>query len=817
MKAYKLSLVADITQGKLYGDDLTVSNVFIDSRNLVSNNYLFFAIKGERHDGNNYIADLYAQNVKSFVINSLPDDVENYPNAGFVLVDNTLAALQQFAAYHLNQFHIPVIGITGSNGKTIVKEWIAQLLEGDKKLIRSPKSYNSQVGVPLSVLLTDSDDELAVFEAGISKPGEMEKLEKIIRPEIGIITNIGEAHQENFLDINQKLDEKLKLFKRSKVLIYNSDCELINRKIKSQYDYLTLFTWGTKGNPDLKIEKIEEREYTTLIVFYYKNDYFRINVPFRASMFIEDIVHSISALLVLGYPMDIFYHNLMPLVSVEMRMELKEGINYCTIINDSYNSDINSLTIALDFSRRLNQYDKKTLILSDIVQSGQDEDILYRKVAKQVKEKQITRFIGIGAMLTKYSYLFDIDDKEFFIDTESFLASFKREKFNDESILIKGSRQFEFEWISSLLEKKIHETVLEVNLNALVNNLNYFRSLIKPGTKLMAMVKAFSYGSGSFEIANLLQFNNIDYIGVAFADEGVALREAGITMPIVVLNAEPGSFETMVDYSLEPEIYSFNSLKVFASVVFNKALFDYPIHIKLDTGMHRLGFMEDDIERLIHNLKEKNHLKVSSIFTHLAASDEAMHDSFTYQQIDLFDKLSTLLINELGYPVIRHALNSAGIERFPESQFDMVRLGIGLYGVSANNVNLENISTLRSTIVQIKNIPAGDTVGYGRKGAVEKNKRTAIIPIGYADGLNRKFSNGAGYFIVNGGKAPIIGNVCMDTCMIDVTDLNASEGDEVIIFGDKPNIRELAKQIETIPYEILTSISQRVKRIFVSD
>lgn len=816
MTPYLLSKIANIVNGKLYGTDCIISNVFIDSRNSVNNSSLFFALVGERHNGHQYISDLCKQGIQAFVVSQLPINYEKYTNVGFVLVNNTLDALQQFASKHLQQFSCPVIGITGSNGKTIVKEWIAQLLQGEKKIVRSPKSYNSQVGVPLSVLLTQSDDELAVFEAGISKPGEMARLEKIIHPAIGIITNIGEAHQENFLNINEKLEEKLKLFTHSQTLIYCSDSALIDLKIKALYDKLTLFTWGEIGNPTLKIEKKVNRITSTDVFLRYNDSSFTVSIPFSDVASIENALHSISLLLLLGYSLDYITEKIQLLTPIAMRLELKEGVNNCTIINDSYNSDINSLTIALDFLSGLSQHNHKTLILSDILQSGKDEATLYNEVVALVRDKKVTRLIGIGPSLAKYAHLFDVE-KEFFIDTDEFLRNLKREKFSNESILLKGSRSFKFERISRVLEKKIHETVLEVNLNALVDNLNHFKAMLKPTTKIMAMVKAFSYGSGSYEIASLLQFNKVDYLAVAFADEGVALREAGISMPIIVLNAEPGSFDTMINYQLEPEIYSTSSLKHFADLVARKGIMQYPIHIKLDTGMHRLGFIEHDISNLIVLLKQSNQVKISSIFTHLAASDELVHNDFTRQQIKTFDNLSGIILNGVGYKAIRHVLNSAGIERFPEAQFDMVRLGIGLYGVSSNNNRLRTISTLRSTIVQIKEVNEGETVGYGRRGKVEVNKRIATIPIGYADGLNRKFSNGVGYFMVNGKAAPIIGNVCMDTCMIDITGIDASEGDNVIIFGERPTVAEMAQKIGTIPYEILTSISQRVKRIYVSD
>ena len=820
MQNYTLKDIALAVSGKLMGNpDVSVSHLIIDSRSAASpNDSIFFAIQGIHHDGHKFIADLYQKGIRSFVAvqKALPD-FSKFADANFIFVENTLDALQSLAAFHRRRFSYPVVGITGSNGKTVVKEWATQLMHGEKKVVRSPRSYNSQVGVPLSVWLMSPENDVAIFEAGISKPSEMHRLEHILIPDIGIITNIGAAHQENFNTLRQKLQEKLILFEHSKVIIYQIDNSLINEEVHNiPLKGKQLFTWGTSKDASLTILKKEVAAHTMLTLSY-AQETFTAEIPFTDDASVENAMHSISLLLVLGFTPEFIEERVKKLIPVAMRLEQKEGINNCTIINDSYNSDISSLTIALNLLNN-QKFSKRTLILSDIFQSGKSNQELYSEVARLVKEKQVDKIIGIGTAISANEAQFTGIEKRFFTSTDDFLHSYHKEDFANEAILLKGSRSFQFERISRQLERQIHQTVLEINLNALVNNLNYFRSLVKPTTKFVAMVKAFSYGSGFYEIASMLQYQRVDYLAVAFADEGVELREAGITMPIIVLNAEPGSFDLMISYNLEPEIYSKTALTRFRDAAVRAGVTCYPIHVKLDTGMHRLGFIEEDIDELIAFLKDDEQLKISSIFSHLAASDEAIHDDFTNQQISLFSRLSSRIIDKLGYHINRHILNSAGIERFPSAEFDMVRLGIGLYGVSAaNQPKLEMVSTLRSTIVQTKDIPPHESVGYGRKGKVETPKRIATIPIGYADGLNRRLSNGVGKILVKGKLAPIIGNICMDTCMIDITDIDAHEGDEVTIFGENPTIMDIASWIGTIPYEILTGISRRVKRIYIQE
>ena len=821
MEATKITEVASAIGGTIYGEaNPSVDYVTIDSRTISSaKGALFFAINGKHQDGHHFIASLYDKGVRAFVVSTIPHDFAKMEGALFVVVDNTLDALQKLAIWYRKQYNIPVIGITGSNGKTIVKEWLYQLLHNKFHVIRSPRSFNSQVGVPLSVLLLERGTELAIFEAGISLPGEMEHLQPIIAPEVGVLTNIGQAHQENFSTLESKIQEKLILFKDSKALICSADHDLVVKAATTEAKKrgITLLTWSAKGREaNVVVVKTYQGKGVDLAVSY-QGKQTNVSLPFGDAASVENALHCIALLLYLGHR-DILEKGLLNnLAPVAMRMELKEAVNGSTLINDSYNSDINSLTVALDFLKNQVQHSARTLIISDILQSGKEEVDLYREVSRLAVAKGVSKVIGIGQAISNNSGLF-AQPAQFFLTTEAFLASASKSDFRDEAILIKGSRDFGFERISAFLERKVHTTVLDINLNAIVHNLNHFRGLLNPGTKLMAMVKAFSYGNGSYEIASLLQFHRVDYLAVAFADEGVALREAGITMPILVLNPEAGSFATMVEHKLEPEIFNLTSLKDFAREVEHWGMLNYPIHVKLDTGMHRLGFISEHIPELISALKACQSLHVQSVFAHLAAADEAKHDAFTLEQIAIFKTNTSLLRKELGYDFIRHTLNSSGIERFPQAQFDMVRLGIGLYGISALEENpLRVVSTLKSTIVQIKDITPEESVGYGRKGRVARPSRIATIPIGYADGLNRLLSNGVGSFMVRGQRVPIIGNICMDLCMVDVTDVKAEEGDEVIIFGESPSITEIAEKLNTIPYEVLTGISRRVKRVYFQE
>ncbi|NOZ45738.1 MAG: bifunctional UDP-N-acetylmuramoyl-tripeptide:D-alanyl-D-alanine ligase/alanine racemase [Chlorobi bacterium] len=821
MAVYCLKQIAEKTEGKLVGlPEVEIKNILLDSRSIYSfKNTLFFAITGKNHNGHQYIPELLNKGINCFVIEK--NEFNNYKkikNANFILVQNTLSAFQKFVAFHRKNFEIPIIGITGSNGKTMVKEWLFRALQEQFVITRSPKSYNSQIGVPLSVWQLNNKTELGIFEAGISEPGEMIKLNRIIQPTVGLITNIGPPHQENFESFEQKAREKLKLFENCKTLIYCTD-QLIIHKLateKNGLDIKNTFTWSRKKPADLRIQKIKKQADRTLISGEFARNNYEINLPYTDNASIENAIHVWCVMLYFKIHPNIIAQKLNTLPPVAMRMELLNGNDNCSLINDIYNSDFDSLKIAIDFLEQQNQYKKKSIILSDIFQSGMSSGELYAKIARLINSKNIHRFVGIGNKLTNFKSNFT-GNISFYKNTTDFINEIEHLKFSNEAILLKGSRTFQFEQITEKLQEKTHSTRLEINLDSLIHNLNFFRAKLYPATKIMVMVKAFSYGSGSFEIANILQYHNVDYLGVAFVDEGISLRKNGITLPILVLNPEIKSFSQLVDYELEPEIFSFKALQNFQNIASKRKIRQYPIHIKLDTGMHRLGFMENEIDKLIQVIKSPD-LKVKSIFSHLVASEEQIHDSFSQKQFALFKSMSDKIINSLNYKVDRHILNSSGIERFPEMQMEMVRLGIGLYGISPNNqALLQNISTFKTNISQIKTIPKNDTIGYNRKGKVTVNSKIGIIPIGYADGLSRLAGNGNWQVIVNNKRASTVGNICMDMCMINLTGVEANEGDEVIIFGNNNTIIELADKIKTIPYEILTGISQRVKRIYYKD
>jgi len=823
MLHYSIEQLAQVIDARPYGNlnQEHIKAVVTDSRMVMQTQHLvFFALVGEQHDGHDYIPELYARGVRVFVVSSAVKFGADQPDAAFLQVYNSLDALQQLATFHRKSYTLPVIGITGSNGKTIVKEWLAQLLGANYQLIRSPKSYNSQLGVPLSVLQLDKSYNLAIFEAGISQPGEMEKLEPIVSPTIGVFTNIGMAHQENFADIEAKAREKMKLFTNVETLIYSTDYEVVNELAKNTAanEKVKLFTWGRKGDVDVLLKMATVAQGKTELTLNYNHKTYDVTIPFADEAAVENAMHCLCTMLILGQSIGEIAKRMLNLQPVAMRLEQKEGVNGCTIINDSYNSDLGSLSIALDFLAQQRQHPQRILILSDILQSGQTPETLYADVANLVTVKGVDRVLGVGTEISRFADLFP-RGSEFFITTEAFIRWYTRSEFVDSAILLKGSRQFRFERISALLEQKSHRTILEINLNALVSNLNHFRSLLKPDVKVMAMVKAFSYGTGSHEIANLLQFHRVDYLGVAFTDEGIALREAGITLPIVVLNPTFENYDLMIEYNLEPEIFSFASLQSIISATSKQGVNSYPIHIKIDTGMHRLGFMESDIDDLIARVKDHPYIHIQSIFSHLAASDDKELDEFSSRQIDSFERIANRISESVGYTPIKHILNSAGIERFPQAQFDMVRLGIGLYGISAKQgQKLQVVNSLKSYIAQIKLLPEGETVGYNRKGVITRPSIIATIPIGYADGLNRRLSNGVGHVLVNGTLAPIIGNISMDTCSIDITEIpNVAEGTEVVVFGDNPTVEQIAQQLDTIPYEVLTSVSRRVKRIYLQE
>lgn len=820
MPGFSLLQIAQITEGKLYGNGKQmVEFLEIDSRRINHiENSIFFAIKGERHDGHAYISELIEKAIKSFIIEDSSGIKLNRKDTNYILVPDAIEALHKLATAYREQLKMPVIAITGSNGKTVVKEWLYQCLSFDYVVSRSPKSYNSQVGVPLSVWLLNEEAEWSIIEAGISQPEEMQKLEKIIQPNYGIITNIGQAHQENFSTIEQKIREKLKLFEHSEMICYCYDHEIIRKEISdnAKLSSKQLISWS-KQNPDcyLYVSKIEKKQQHTDIAITVGEVNHKLSIPFTDDASLENCLHLITFLLHSGFAIHKLKEALNQLAPVAMRLEQIKGINNSTIINDSYNSDFNSLHIALDYLSIQKQHKKHAIILSDIKQSGKTDDELYTKVIELINSYKVEKLIAVGPRISKFSKL--PEDTLHYENTEDLIKNLTDIDLHDYAILIKGAREFGFEKIVSELSEKQHTTVLEINLNNLVSNLNYFRAKLKPDTKIMVMVKALSYGSGSYEIANLLQHEKVDYLGVAFTDEGVELRNSGITLPIMVMSPSPENYDKAIEYNLEPEIYSFSGLHAISKAIAASQIPEYPIQIKLDTGMRRLGFMPKDIPELILKLKQYKNIKVKALFSHLAASGNPDEDTFTSQQIQLFTGICDTLSSRIGYQPLRHIVNSAGIERFPLAHLDMVRLGIGLHGISAKEKKLKTVSTLRTRISQIKQVTPDDTVGYNRRGKIKSNTMIGIIPVGYADGLNRKLGNSNGYVLVKNQPVPFVGDICMDMCMIDLSGINAKEGDEVIVFGEKNLISEIAKKIGTIPYEVLTGISSRVKRIYVNE
>lgn len=822
MTTFSLEKITQILDGELYAENgseyVMINSISIDSRTLVDvKACLFFALVGERHNGHRYVVELYKRGVRNFVVSQFRNEFKTLPHTNFILVADSLKALQQLAAYVSNKFSFPLLSITGSNGKTIVKEWLFDLLHKNMQVVRSPRSFNSQVGVPLSIWNIQGEADLGIIEAGISKPGEMDQLAAIIRPDFGMLTNIGDAHQENFNSIEQKLDEKLKLFDDAKLIVYCADSELINLKMNEKFSEKQLFSWSKNGGEaDLPVEiRLFNRE--TLIHFNWNNVSHEIKFPFQDEASIENACHCLALIVANNWLSDAVLERFSNLQPVAMRLELKHGINSCTLINDFYNSDLNSLEIALQFMGQQSgsTSEKKTVILSDIQQSGLSPHQLYTEVNRLLKNNHVSRLIGIGRVIHDHESVFQLP-ASFYFSTKEFIQKVKLNDFKNETILIKGAREFQFENVASLLQKKYHQTQLEISLNALVENLNVFKARVKPDTKVMVMVKAFSYGSGTVEIARALEFQKVDYLAVAVTDEGIELRQAGVTVPIVVMNPEEHSFDAMLDYRLEPNIYSLALFQKFNKAARSAAVSFYPIHIKLETGMNRLGFSnEKELNLVLDQLRQEETLQVQSVFSHLAAADEPQHDAFTRQQFERFDGLSKLIVESQKHKVLRHLLNSAGIERFPEFQMDMVRLGIGLYGISAvSEKNIKPIARWTSTISQLKKVEEGETVGYGRKGQVSNPKQIAVVPVGYADGYDRRLSSGVGKMWVNGKLAPVIGHICMDMTMIDVSGIEVKAGNLVELMGDHIHLTELADWANTIPYEILTGISQRVKRIY---
>ncbi len=821
---YPLSTIAAFIGARVHGHgEHTVEWLLTDSRSLsFPETTLFFALRTPTGDGRRYIPDLYRRGVRQFCVGELPEDRERlFPEACFLQVLSPLKALQRLAERHREEFNIPVIGITGSNGKTVVKEWLYQLLQPTRQVTRSPRSYNSQVGVPLSVCLLNEQTRLAIFEAGISQPGEMQALQAIIQPTIGVLTNIGSAHEENFTTAEEKCVEKLTLFKDCKLVVYNGDDKLVSDCMSLALITADSIAWSRRdATASLYIKQIEKLPHGTRVSYVYLREEGEYTLPFIDSASVENSIHCLAVCLYLHLSRQQIAEGMAHLERVAMRLEVIQGIRGLTIINDSYNSDLHSLDIALDFmSRRIDPAGRcHTLILSDILQSGLPAEQLYARVAEMASRRGVQKLIGIGQQISRSESLFHMD-KHFFPDTETLLQSELIDALSGEVVLIKGARQFGFERITSQLARRVHETTLDINLSALAANLNHYRSFLKNGTRMVCMVKASAYGAGSIEVAKTLQDRGVHYMAVAVADEGAELRQAGITRGIIVMNPEMTSFDTLFRHRLEPEVYSFSLLEALISAAKQRGIVGFPVHVKLDTGMSRLGFHpETDIDRLIDRLQHQNAVVVRSVFSHFAGADSEQFDTFTDEQFQRFDVASQKLQAAFPHKILRHICNSAAIARFPERHLDMVRLGIGLYGVDpVTNRLLHNVATLKTTILQIRNVAPPTTVGYSRRGKLARPSRIAAIPIGYADGLDRHLGQGKGYCLVQGKRAPYVGNICMDVCMIDVTDIDCHEGDTVEIFGDNLPVTVLSDLLGTIPYEILTSVSERVKRVYFQD
>lgn len=820
--SYSLEKIASLIGAHCFGEgEAQIDWILNDSRSLAfPESTLFFALRSQRNDGHKYIPDLYRRGVRNFVVANLPENYEQkYSDAHFLRVVSPLKALQRLAERHREEYDLPVVGVTGSNGKTVVKEWLYQLLSGSRNVTRSPRSYNSQVGVPLSVWLLNSRSEVGVFEAGISQPGEMSALRAIIQPTIGVMTNLGPAHQENFSSLQEKCLEKLSLFKDCKVVVYEADDPIVSECVDQAMLKGDHLAWSRRDpNSPLFIRDVRKEETFTTVNYTYLGTDGSYTLPFVDEASIQNSIHCLAVCLYLRLPATDIAARMSRLEPVAMRLEVKQGVRGCTLINDSYNSDINSLDIALDFMNRRPESRRRTLILSDILQSGMPVEELYAKVAEMVNRRKVDRIIGVGPDIMAQSQRFHMD-KMFFVSSEALLQSGMLDKLSNEVILLKGSRKFNFEAISEHLSLKVHETTLEVNLEAIVRNLNYYRSFMKPETKMVCMVKASAYGAGSVEIAKTLQDHRVDYLAVAVADEGADLRKAGITGNIIIMNPEMSTFNMLFQYDLEPEVYSFALLEALIKAAEKEGITNFPVHLKLDTGMHRLGFdPEHDLPALIDRLQHQTALLPRSVFSHFVGSDSPDFDAFSAHQFELFDKASRQLQEAFPYKILRHICNSAGIERFPERHLDMVRLGLGLYGIDPiDNRVLNNVTTLKTTILQIHEVSPEDTVGYSRRGHLTRKSRIAAIPIGYADGLDRHLGCGHCYCLVNGQKAPYVGNICMDVCMIDVTDIDCKEGDTVEIFGDHLPVTVLSDVLGTIPYEVLTSVSERVKRVYFQE
>jgi alanine racemase len=819
MNLYSAGEIAGITRSSINGDPgRPVRQICTDTRRIdLPGQSLFIALRGPSHDGRRFLKEAWLGGIRTFLTDKYPDNPDDFLGSTFIISANPLRALQDLAAWHRRQFNGQLVAITGSNGKTIVKEWLAQLLQSSGQVTKSPKSYNSQVGVPLSVLNITGNEKFAIMEAGISMPGEMHYLQEILDPDIGIITNIGDAHQENFSSLVEKTGEKISLFRRCKSIIYCHDHSLIHNQLEAAAFPGRLISWSRHSEAELRITGETVTGHNCLITGVYKEKNISLVVPFTDPASIENLLHIWLLLLTLGFDPASLSALTGKLEPVRMRLEQKAGTNNCTLINDFYNSDISSLSIALDLLFQQTHQSKKTLILSDILQSGMPENQLYEAIGRMLENRNIHRLIGIGPAIGRNRERFR-QQIETWPSTLDFISHLNPEYFHDEAILLKGARTFAFEQISTLLEARIHATTLEIRMNDLRYNLEQYRKIAGSDVRIMAMVKAFSYGSGSIEMAKFLANERIDYLGVAFADEGMEIRRAGIQIPVMVMNPDFTQSDLIIDNHLEPEIFNWTGLSQFTSALLNLGMNNYPVHLKLDTGMHRLGFNFRETTELGDFLAQHPEIYLKSVFSHLAASEDPAEDEFTRLQIGRFSESCSRLQKTVGYPFIRHILNSSGIERFPEAHFDMVRLGIGLYGIGAGTqMSRKPVATLKTIISQVHELDPGESVGYGRATILAKPARIGIIPVGYADGIDRRLGNGRYHMIAGGQPVPTIGNICMDMTMIDLTECPAREGDEVVVFGPGNPVTGLASALNTIPYEVLTSIAPRVKRIYLFD
>jgi Alr-MurF fusion protein len=835
---YAIEHIGEVMAGSFlqYSGSYQIEYLLTDSRRLLfAQSSLFIALPGPRRNGSQFIKDLYDRGVRNFVVSDRVD-FSGYGGANFLLVASTLEALQKMASLHRSQFDIPVVGITGSNGKTVVKEWLNQLLEDQYTIVRSPRSYNSQVGVPLSVWQINEKHDLGVFEAGISEAGEMEKLEKIIRPTIGIFTNIGEAHAEGFESVERKIQEKILLFRRAGVVIFREDDPLIAHALRTASEPFgsdnqrglpprRLMSWGMDPKATVHLRGIDRSEQSASIQLGFGDELFSVEIPFADNASVENAMHCVCTLLYLGLPIPLIREKFLRLAAIAMRLEVKTGINHCTIINDSYSADLSSLKIALDFLVQQQQHRKRTVILSDFLQSGMDEAELYWEIARLLQLKKISHLIAIGSAITRHQAVFhqalgpDVETS-FFVSTGDFIQHFQSSNFRDETILVKGARVFQFEHIETLLVRQAHQTLLEINLDQMAHNLRAYQQILRPSTKTMVMVKAFAYGMGSYEIANFLQFQKVDYLAVAYADEAVELRRAGISLPIMVMNIEPASFVALLQYPIEPVIYSFRLLDLVDQFVKKEGITTLPIHLEIETGMNRLGFPLPDLGTLVKRLQTSS-LRIMSVFSHLAASEESGQDEFTRRQADRFLQAAAQIQAGFDHPILKHLANSAAIIRHPELQLDMVRLGIGLYGIDLAHkplLQLREVSTLKTTIAQIRTLHREDTVGYNRKGLATEGLTMATVRIGYADGYPRSLGNGNGKMWLKGRLVPTLGSICMDMTMVDISGVpGVEEGDEILVFGQELPVEQVANWAGTIPYEIITGVSQRVKRVYFKE